>query len=242
MGVVYKAATATLNRMVALKMIREGIHADPEPLARFWIEAEAVARLRHPTSCRSTRSARGDGLPFVALELLEGGSLADRLKGTPQPGRAAAELMVTLARAMQAAHQARHRPPRPQAVQRPVRPRRHPQDHRLRAGQAAGSRRGPDPTGQIMGTPSYMAPEQARGQTHRVGPAADIYALGAILYEMLTGRPPFKGPTTMETLQQVIYDDAMPPSRLQPGVPRDLETICLKCLAKGAAKALRHAR
>ena len=236
MGVVYKARHRQLNRIVALKMIRDGKHAHPEHRERFRIEAEAVARLRHPNIVQIYDFGEADGCPFVTLEMLEGGSLADRLKGTTQPGRAAAELVATLARAMHAAHQAGivHRDLKPSNVlfDRDGTPKITDFGLAKRLEVEEGHTR----TGQVMGTPSYMAPEQAQGDVHRIGPPADIYALGAILYEMLTGRPPFKGPSTMETLHQVVYDDVVPPSRIEPRIARDLETICLKCLQKEPPK------
>jgi tetratricopeptide (TPR) repeat protein/tRNA A-37 threonylcarbamoyl transferase component Bud32 len=232
MGVVYRARHRRLNRIVALKMIAEGEHAHPAHRARFLIEAEAVARLRHPNIVQIYDFGEADGRPFVTLELLAGGSLADRLKGTTQTGSAAAELVATLATAMHTAHQAGivHRDLKPSNVLFDVGGVPKIVDFGLAKRLEVAD--GHSVTGQVVGTPSYMAPEQARGQVHQIGPAADIYALGATLYEMLTGRPPFKGPSTMETLHQVIYDDALPPSRLQAGIARDLETICLKCLQK----------
>ena len=164
MGVVYKARQRGLNRLVALKMIRGGSQARPDHFARFRVEAEAVARLRHPNILQIYDIGEVDGLPFVSLELLEGGSLADRLDGTPQPGRQAAELLITLAAGRPGRPRGRDRPPRPQAVQRPLHRGRRPQDHRLRPGQAAGVGQPTRPRpAQIMGSPSYMAPEQARG-------------------------------------------------------------------------------
>ena len=236
MGVIYQARQHQLNRLVALKMIRAGIQARPEELDRFRLEAEAVARLHHANIVQIYDIGEVAGLPFVALELLEGGSLADRLAGTPHPGRQAAELMVTLARAIHAAHQAGivHRDLKPSNVlfdQDGI-----PKIVDFGLAKRLEVKEGPTQTGQVMGTPSYMAPEQARGQIREVGPAADVYALGAILYEMLTGRPPFKGTTPEETVWQVVHEEPVPPSRLLSRVPRDLETICLKCLAKEPPK------
>ena len=236
MGVVYQARQQQLKRLVALKMIRAGLQARPKDLDRFRLEAEAVARLHHANIVQIYDIGAAAGLPFVALELLEGGSLADRLAGTPQPGRQAAELMVTLARAMHTAHQAGivHRDLKPSNVlfDRDGTPKI--VDFGL--AKHLEVQHGHTETGQIMGTPSYMAPEQARGQTREISPATDVYALGAILYEMLTGRPPFKGTIPAETVWQVIHEEPVPPSRLLSRVPRDLETICLKCLAKEPPK------
>jgi tetratricopeptide (TPR) repeat protein len=236
MGVVYKARHQQLNRLVALKMVRAGTQARPDQLARFRFEAEAVARLRHAHIVQIYDIGEVSGLPFVSLELLEGGTLAGRLAGTPQPARPAAELVATLARAMHGAHQAgiMHRDLKPSNVlfDRDGTPKI--ADFGL--AKRLEQKEGPTETGQIVGTPSYMAPEQARGQTRKVGPAADVYALGAILYEMLTGRPPFKAPTPLETARQVVEEEPVSPSRLQSKVPRDLETICLKCLAKEPPK------
>jgi tetratricopeptide (TPR) repeat protein/tRNA A-37 threonylcarbamoyl transferase component Bud32 len=236
MGVVYKARQRGLNRLVALKMIIGGTQARVDHLARFRIEAEAVARLRHPNILQIYDIGEVDGLPFVSLELLEGGDLYDRLEGTPQPGRSGSELVATLARAVHAAHQAGiiHRDLKPTNVlftEEGV-----PKITDFGLAKRLESDSNQTETGQIMGTPSYMAPEQARGHTKDIGPAADTYALGAILYHVLTGRPPFMGETPLETVRQVTDDEPVPPSRLVPRVPRDLETICLKCLQKEAKK------
>ncbi len=244
MGVVYKARQAGLNRLVALKMILAGSHAGPDELARFRTEAEAVAALQHPNIVQIYEVGERDGLPFFSLELVEGGTLADRLRGTPWPARAAAELVAALARAMHYAH-ARgviHRdlkpanillaacglagePAKPQAAE-PV-----PKITDFGLAKQLDNADGRTRTGAIMGTPSYMAPEQASGKKE-IGPACDTYALGAILYDLLTGRPPFKGETLLDTLQLVQSVEPVPVRRLQPRVPRDLETICLKCLEK----------
>ena len=199
MGVVYKARQRGLNRLVALKMIIGGPQGRADLLARFRIEAEAVARLRHPNILQIYDIGEVDGLPFVSLELLEGGGLDDRLAGTPQPGRFGAGLVATLARAVHAAHQAGivHRDLKPTNVLFNAEGVPKITDFGLAKRLESDSRQ--TETGQIMGSPSYMAPEQARGEGKAVGPAADIYALGAILYEMLTGRPPFKGETPIDT-------------------------------------------
>jgi tetratricopeptide (TPR) repeat protein len=242
MGVVYRARQVGLNRLVALKMIRGGSQARSDCFTRFRVEAESVARLRHPNIIQIYDIGEAAGLPFVALELLDGGSLDDRLRGDPQPGRHAAELMITLARAVQVAHEAGiiHRDLKPANVL--YTSDEVPKITDFGLAKRVDSDAVHTQTGQIMGSPSYMAPEQARGHSRDVGPAADIYALGAILYQMLTGRPPFKGQTLMETVRLVIDDDPVTPSRLVPHVPRDVETICLKCLHKDPARRYATAR
>ena len=241
MGVVFKARQRGLNRLVALKMIRGGSRPRPDQLARIRIEAEAVARLRHTNIVHIYEIGEVDGLPFLSLELLEGGTLEDRLEGNPQPGRVAAELIATLARAIQMAHDAKiiHRDLKPSNVLFDGDGIPKVTDFGLAKRLESDSRQ--TESGQIMGTPCYMAPEQAMGHTKDVGRSADVYALGAILYEMLTGRPPFKGETPMETVRQVIHDDVVAPTRLVPKVARDLETICLHCLNKEQHKRYRSA-
>jgi serine/threonine-protein kinase len=255
MGIVYRARQVALKREVALKMILAGPHAGPAQRARFRTEAEALARLRHPNIVQIYEVGEIEDRPYFAMEYVEGGSLAERLAGTPLPSRSAAELTETLARAVEYAHGRGilHRDLKPANILLQ-------QESGVRSqesgDEAASSSSGFSPrisdfglarrldagaesadgcqtsTGAVLGTPSYMAPEQAEGKPGKIGPAVDVYALGAILYEMLTGRPPFQGETTLDTLEQVRVQEPVPPRRLQPKVPRDLETICLKCLEK----------
>ncbi|MBX6314788.1 MAG: protein kinase, partial [Isosphaeraceae bacterium] len=236
MGVVYKARQRRLDRLVALKMIRAGDQERPEHRARFRLEAEAAARLRHAQIVQVYDIGECDGRLFCALELLEGGSLETRIAGMPQPERAAAKLLATLAAAIHAAHRAGivHRDLKSSNVLFTTDGTPKITDFGL--AKRLDEEEGHTQTGQVIGSPSFMAPEQARGHNREVGPAADIYALGAILYEMLTGRPPFRGATPMETMIQVVHEDPVPPSRLRPRLSRDLETICLKCLQKEPAR------
>jgi serine/threonine protein kinase/tetratricopeptide (TPR) repeat protein len=240
MGVVYKAWHRQLNRMVALKMIVDGKHAQPEYLKRFLNEAQAEARLHHPNIVQIYDIGEDHGCPYVILEMLEGGTLADSLKRTTQPNRAAARLVETLASAVHQAHQAGivHRDLKPANVlfDRDGTPKIADFGLAKWFEVDQSQTQTQTHTGEIMGTSSYMAPEQAQGDVHKIGPRTDIYALGAILYEVLTGRPPFKGASQLETLHQVVFDDVVPPSRIQPRIARDLETICLKCLQKEPQK------
>jgi tetratricopeptide (TPR) repeat protein/tRNA A-37 threonylcarbamoyl transferase component Bud32 len=248
MGVVYKARQMKLNRLVALKMVVAGAHAGPAQLARFYTEAEAVARLHHPGIVQIYEVGEHDGLPFFSLEYVEGGSLNQKIHGLPQPPRDAAEIVAQLARAMAVAHEHGiiHRDLKPANILLAAGQTMHPDSSGVRVscptckitdfGLAKRLEDDSNQTksGTLMGTPNYMAPEQARGETHEIGPLADLYSLGAILYELLTGRPPFVGLTMWETIAQVREQEPVPPTRLQPKCPRDLETICLKCLRKEA--------
>ncbi|MFO0850506.1 MAG: serine/threonine-protein kinase [Gemmataceae bacterium] len=232
MGVVYAARQAELNRTVALKMILAGAHASAAELARFLRECQVMASLHHPNVAEVYDAGRHDGRPYFALEYVGGGTLADRVRGGPLAPREAARVMEQVARGVAYCHQkgVSHRDLKPANVllTRDGLPK--VADFGLAKRLDAGS--GMTASGAVMGTPSYMPPELARGDARDAGTAADVYALGATLYHLLTGRPPFQGPTAADTLIQVLTDDPVPPRRLQPGVPRDLELITLKCLEK----------
>jgi hypothetical protein len=245
MGVVYRAKHLANNRLVALKMVSSGAHASQSEKARFRTETESARRIRHPHVVEVCEVGEHGGLPFVAFEFMDRGSLADALGGSQMPPRYAAELVELLARGVHAAHEqgVLHRDIKPGNVMLTT----PPTDDSLPVvvqllglpkitdfglakrmdGEGALTR-----TGAVMGTPSYMAPEQAEGRIKHSGPAVDVHALGAILYEALTGRPPFKGATMMETLDQVRTLEPVSPAQMVPGIPRDLSTICLKALAK----------
>lgn len=235
-SVVYKARHLGLNRLVALKMIHFSAAADEEQNARFRREAEAVANFSHANIVQIHAVGEQRGRPYIVLEYVTEGPLSKKLAGAPQPPRYSAELVKTLARAMDAAHKAGiiHRDLKPSNVLLA----RDGSPKITDFGLAKDLQHGVSLThtgGNIMGTPSYMAPEQAAGKSKDVGPAADVYALGAMLYEMLTGRPPFTGATPLDILPQVLANEPVAPRRLQPKAPRDLETICLKCLEKQPA-------
>jgi WD40 repeat protein len=233
MGVVYKARQIGLNRLVALKMILAGAGASGQARARFHIEAQAAGRLQHPHIVQIHDIGKHRGQPYFSLELVEGGTLAQKLAGQPQPANDAARLVETLARAVHHAHQQG-------IIHRDLKPANIllcadgiPKISDFGLAKCLEDDSSQTRTGTIVGTPSFMAPEQANGKKESaVGPAADIYALGVILYEMLTGRPPFYARTPLETLDLVRTQEPVPPRRLQPATPRDLETICLQCLAK----------
>jgi WD40 repeat protein len=255
MGVVYLARHLGLKRLVAVKMILSGDHASDAEREGLRREALAAARLNHPHLVQVYDVGEAEGRTFLAMEFVAGGSLAGHLLGRPLPPPAAATLTETLARAVQVAHRQGvvHRDLKPANVLLASGGRQPPEgthseglrpplaelvpkiaDFGLAKRLDAGD--GATPSGVVLGTPSYMAPEQAGGRSGGTGPAADIYSLGAILYECLTGRPPFIGATLLDTLEQVVHAEPVPPSRLQPGVPVDLETICLKCLHKEPAR------
>jgi formylglycine-generating enzyme required for sulfatase activity/Tfp pilus assembly protein PilF len=236
MGVVYKAVQQSLRRVVALKMILAGAHSSPEQLTRFRSEAEAVAQLQHTNIIQIHEVGEHEGQPYFSLEYVSGGSLARKLGGAPQPPQQAAELAEKLARAIHFAHQHGivHRDLKPGNILFAEDGTPKITDFGLAKRLEGDS--GQTRSGAIMGTPSYMAPEQASGHAKEVGPAADVYAIGAILYEMLTGRPPFRASSTVDTIMQVVTEEPLPPSRFHGKLPRDLETICLKCLQKEPRK------
>jgi hypothetical protein len=259
MGVVYQARQTGLKRLVALKMLLAGRYAAPSDRARFQAEVEAVARLQHPNLVQVFEVGEHEGRAFFSMEYLDGGNLEDQIASRAQPPREAAQLVEVLARAIHAAHQRGiiHRDLKPANVllQRdegrgtrgeeesawasPLAPRPSPVIPKISdfgLAKRLDVSAGPTLTQHILGTPGYMAPEQAAGRSKHVGPATDIYALGAILYQVLTGRPPFMGDSIMEVMRQALEEEPLPPRRLQSSVPADLETICLKCLHKQPAQ------
>jgi serine/threonine protein kinase len=263
MGVVYKARQTALKRIVALKMVLAGPGAAGHALARFRAEAEAVARLQHPNIVQIYEIGEHNHGPYFSLEYVEGGSLAERLARGALSVPEAARLVQVLAGAVQYAHEQGivHRDLKPANVlmgvgsgQSAVGNKKgnsaslsaslstaHCPLSTVKIADFGLAKHLDNPSGQtktdaVLGTPSYMAPEQAMSRNREVGPPADVYSLGAMLYEALTGRPPFRGETSLETLMQTASEEAKPPSRLQPKVPRDLDTICLKCLEKDPRK------
>jgi serine/threonine protein kinase len=270
MGIVYRARQVSLKRMVGLKMLQSAA-ADSSSLARFRAEAEAVAQLQHPNIVQIYEIGEHQGRPFFAMELVEGVSLAQALNRNLFPLRETATLVATLAQAIQFAHEHGivHRDLKPGNILLQIANSTSHTDNNHRVPkQSAGSNlspasislssaipkitdfgvakrldaEGPTLTGAILGTPSYMPPEQATGDIAAIGPATDTYALGAILYEMLAGQPPFQTHTASMTLWKVVHEEAARPSKLRPHLPRDLETICLTCLDKDPRRRYASAR
>jgi len=229
-GVVFRAQDTQLHRPVAIKVLLAGSHASPQDLQRWRLEAEVVASLGHPNIVQVLEVGTHEGHPAIALELVDGQSLAQRSAGRQQPAQDTAVLVETLARAVHFAHERGivHRDLKPANVL--LTPEGVPKITDFGLARRMIGDSSETKTGAMLGTPSYMAPEQT-GVSRYVGPATDVYSLGAILYEQLTGKPPFEADTALDTARQVVYDEPVPPRRWA-RVPRDLETICLKCLAK----------
>jgi eukaryotic-like serine/threonine-protein kinase len=236
MGVVYRARQVRLNRLVALKMVSAGGYASQEARLRFLAEAESIARLRHANVVQVYDRGECEGLPFYSMEYFAAGSLSGRVDGTPWPAIAAARTLEQVARGVAEAHRLGiiHRDLKPANILLADDGTPKAADFGLAKSLESGSDL--TRTDRVLGTPSYMAPEQAEGHTRTTGRAADLYSLGAIFYELITGRPPFKGATALETLAQVRTAEPVPPSRLVPGLARDSETIAMKCLRKEPAR------
>lgn len=245
MGVVYKARRVGSTRPLALKLLRGALFTDPISQRRFRREAKAILRLKHPNIVQIQEVGEIDGEPFLALEYVEGGNLAERLKEGPWPVIQAAQFASCLARVIHFAHQQNilHRDLKPANILLTREGQPKITDFGLATYVEAESEPGSiQPGGNILGTPSYMAPEQAAGDYRRVGPATDVYALGAILYELLTGRPPFRGSDLIDTLRQVRGAQLIPPSKYVSRLPQGLERICLKALHKSAAERYQTAK
>jgi len=242
MGVVFKARQKRLDRIVALKMIISGDLAGAEEVQRFKAEAEAVAQLDHPHIVPVFDVGEINGRNYLTMGFVEGQSLKQRLSEGPLSPRESAEMMATVAAAIQHAHEQ-------QIIHRDLKPANilldqsgQPRVTDFGLAKRAGRDSGLTATGQVMGTPSYMPPEQASGRASGVGPLADVYSLGATLYHVLTGRPPHQAATVVQTLKQVLHEEPLPLRQLNTAVPRDLETICLKCLEKAPEKRFSSAK
>ena len=245
MGVVYRARQRSLDRIVALKMILRGDNASSADVARFRAEAESAAQLHHPNIINVYEVGEFDGRPFFSMKLIEGTTLAKRLAEGPLPSRMAAEKLAPICRAIADAHRrgVLHRDLKPSNILIDGEGRTFVTDFGLAKRITSGSENDVNDatrdasltlTGAILGTPGYMAPEQAAGRRGDVTAATDIYALGAILYAMMTGRPPFQAASAVDTVLMVREQDPLPPRMLNPKADRDLEMICLKCLQKPA--------
>jgi serine/threonine-protein kinase len=232
MGVVYRARQVSLDRVVALKMIVGGELASPADVQRFRNEAQAAAGLRHPNIVAIHEVGEHEGRHYFSMDYVAGPTLAEVVRAHPLPAERAAGYVRAVAQAVQHAHDRNilHRDLKPANVLIDADDRPRVTDFGL-ARRVEGDRRLTG-TGQVLGTPAYMPPEQASGKHGAVGPASDVYALGAVLYELVTGRPPFQAETPLDTLLQVLESEPVPPRMLNPGVPGDLETVCLKCLHK----------
>jgi serine/threonine protein kinase len=232
MGIIYKARQTKLNRVVAIKMILAGSSADQKQLRRFQTEAEAVGKVHHPNIVQIYSMGEHEGMPYLVMEYVDGGSLDKKLRGRTLPPKQAAMLIQRLARAIQAAHDHGiiHRDLKPGNIL--LSAKGNPKITDFGLAKRLDEELSHTATGTILGTPSYMSPEQARANKLPVSAATDVYGLGAIMYELLTGRPPFRAETFLDTMLQVVSMPPVPPSKINPRVPVMLEAICLKCLMK----------
>jgi hypothetical protein len=242
MGVIYKARQVSLNRIVAVKMILAGHLASETDVKRFRTEAEAAANLQHPNIVAIHEVGEHDGQHYFSMDYVEGMNLAELVRSGTAPAGRAAQWLKTIAEAIHYAHQrgTLHRDLKPHNVI--IGPDDQPRITDFGLAKRVEEDSGLTRSGAVLGSPSYMAPEQAGGRQDQVGPASDVYSLGAILYELMTGRPPFRGPTPAATLMAVLSDPVIPPSKVNPRTPRDLETICLKCLEKRPERRYATAR